>query len=202
MLLVVEILDPFFIDLSDSGMDVEFSRPGGNFVEKVTENVLRDPCGRSPQSRLMNSCDLLLVLAEFVELVRENLLVVSFIGLSELVFDGFKASNINNSLFDQFLRVKFKDIWSVLNLFIHERLCEVWLILLVMAVSPVANNINEDVLLELLSVLNCDLHALVKDVRLITIHMDHWSIDCLGNFSAVIRRSAAVRICGKADLVI
>ena len=84
---------------------MKFSRPSGNFVEKVSEDIFRDSCGRSPQSGLTNLCDLELILTEFVELVREDFLVVGLVGLSKLFLDGFKASSINNSFFNQFLRV-------------------------------------------------------------------------------------------------
>lgn len=75
----------------------------------------------------------------------------------------------------------------VLNLFIHNRLCKIRLILLIMAVPSVPNNIDEDVLLEFLSVLHRNLHALVQNVRLVSIHVDHRSISCFGDLGAVVR---------------
>lgn len=90
----------------------------------------------------------------------------------------------------------------VFNLFIHDRLCEVRLVLLVVAISPVSDDIDEDVFLEFLSILNCDLHAFVQNIGLITIYVNYWSIDCLSHLSAVVGRSALLGICCKPDLVV
>lgn len=59
--------------------------------------------------------------------------------------------------------------------------------MLVVPVSPVPHDIDEDVLLEFLSILDSDLHAFVQNIGFITVDMDDWSIDCFGDFRAVVR---------------
>ncbi len=90
----------------------------------------------------------------------------------------------------------------IFNLIVHDRLCEIWLILLVVAISPKSDNVDEDILLEFLSILNCDLHAFVQNIRLITIYVNNWSIDCLCYLCAVVGRSALLGVCSKTDLVV
>lgn len=98
-----EILDSFFIDFSNGWMDVEVSWPASNFMEKLGENIARHSSFGSPEGGLDDFIDFELVLFELVELIRNNFFVVSFICLGELILKSFKASRIDNSLFDQFL---------------------------------------------------------------------------------------------------
>ena len=70
---------------------------------------------------------------------------------------------------------------------IHEWLRENRLILLIVSISPVSDNINEDVFIELLPVSHGNLHALVKDIRHVSVDMNHWSVDSFSHLSAVKR---------------
>lgn len=181
---------------------MEISRPIGNFMEEFRENFLRNSSMRSPESWLVNLGYFKLILSEFVELVRHHLFIVDFIGLGKLILDGLETSSINHAFFDKFLRVYFKDIRTILYLFIHDRLSEIRLILLVVTVSSISNDVNEDIFLEFLSILNCNFHALVQDIGLITIYVDYWSIDCLCYLRAVVRRSTAIGISRESDLIV
>jgi len=58
--------------------------------------------------------------------------------------------------------------------------------LFVMSISSVTDNIDEDVLLEFLTISYCYPHTLIKNVRLISVDMDYRGIDCLSNLSAVV----------------
>lgn len=75
----------------------------------------------------------------------------------------------------------------VSNLLIHKRLSKVRLILLIMSISPISDDINEDVLLEFLAIGHCNFHALVEDIRLICVYVNDRGIYGFGNFSAVKR---------------
>jgi len=90
----------------------------------------------------------------------------------------------------------------IFDFFIEQRLSESRLILLIMSISSKANNINEDVLLKLLSVGNCNFHAFVKNVRDISVDVNDGSIDCLGNLCTVVWRSTLFWIGGEANLVV
>lgn len=181
-----KVSDSFFVDLSDSWMNMKISWPISDLMEELRENILRDASIGTPQGWSTNLGDLLLILSKFIKLVRNYLLVVCLIDLSELILDGLNASSINYSLLNQFFRVDFKDVWSALDLFVHERLSEIGLVLFVMSISSIPYNINEDILMELLPVLNGYLHAFIQNVRLVSIHMNHWRIYCLCYLSAVV----------------
>jgi len=75
----------------------------------------------------------------------------------------------------------------VFDLLVHKRLGESRLILFIVSISSIPHNINKNVFVELLAVGYCNFHALVKDIRLISIHMNNGCINCLGSFSAVKR---------------
>lgn len=74
-----------------------------------------------------------------------------------------------------------------LDLFIHDGLGEERLILLIVTKSSVSDDINEDILLEFLSVLNGNLHTVIKQVWLISIDVDDWGSDNFSNFSTIER---------------
>ena len=75
----------------------------------------------------------------------------------------------------------------VLYLLVHEGLSEGGLILLIVPVSSVADDIDEDVFLELLAIGNSDFHTLVEDIRLVSVDVDYGRIHSLSNLSAVKR---------------
>jgi hypothetical protein len=78
------------------------------------------------------------------------------------------------------------------DILIHDGLSEVGLVLLVVPISPVSDNVNEKILMEPLSEFKSDLHTLVHNVRLVSVDVDYWGVDYLGNFGAVIRSSVTL----------
>lgn len=89
-----------------------------------------------------------------------------------------------------------------LNFFINFRLGEGRLILFIVTVPSIAYNIDEDIFVKLLSVGDCDFHALIEDVGDISVDVDDWGIDCFGHFGAVEGRTTLFGDCCKTDLVI
>lgn len=59
-----------------------------------------------------------------------------------------------------------------------------------MTISPVPNQINHNVLLELITELNSNPHHSIHKVRIISIDVDDWRFDCLCHFCTVKSRSA------------
>lgn len=60
------------------------------------------------------------------------------------------------------------------------------LVLFAMSMSAVPNNVDENVFLEFLFISDCDLHASVKQVRLVCIYVNYRRTDDFGNLGAVI----------------
>jgi hypothetical protein len=181
---------------------MEISRPSGNFSEEFGQNILRNASRRAPECWWSYLVDLELILSEGIELIREYFLIIALILLCEAVLKGLETFSIDDALLKQSLGVNFEDIGTILNLLIHQGLSKVRLILLVVTVSSIANDINKNVLLELLTILNCDLHTFVQNIRLISIDMDYWGISCFCHLGAIERRSALVGVGCETDLVV
>lgn len=181
---------------------MKLSRPSSNFGKQFSQNVLRNTSGRPPKSWYHDLIDLEFVLSKRIVSVRYDFLIVFFVLFSKLIFKLGETFRRDHALLDEFVRVYIVDAAVVLDLFVHQRLGKVGLVLLVVPVSPVAHDIDEDVLLEFLAVVHCYLHTLVEDVRLISVDVNYGRINCLRHFGAVVRRSALVGISRKSYLVI
>lgn len=71
-----------------------------------------------------------------------------------------------------------------------------------MAKLSVADEINDDIMVELLSVIGCDLEDLRDIVTAITVDVENRSIDRLGKICAVLSTSSLLGSSGKTNLVI
>jgi hypothetical protein len=142
------------------------------------------------------------ILLEVIELVSNNLFVVSLIELCKLSMKIFETLCINDSLLNELLRVQFEDVGMVLDLIIHQWLGKVRHVLLIVAVPSISNDVDKDILLEALAIFNCDLHAFVENIRLIGVHMDYWSIHSLRDLSTVIGRTRLVGIRCESNLIV
>lgn len=89
-----------------------------------------------------------------------------------------------------------------LNFLIHFWLRKERLVLLVVTEPSVADNVNEDIFFKLLSVLNCDLHAMVQKIWLVCVNVNDWSTNDFGNLGAVVGRSGLPRVGCKPNLVV
>jgi hypothetical protein len=86
--------------------------------------------------------------------------------------------------------------------FIHMRLSKFRFIKLIMAVSTITNNINENILVELLSVFHCEFAYSVDSFWIISIYMNNWGIKCFSNITAVKWTSSINRIRRETNLII
>jgi hypothetical protein len=142
------------------------------------------------------------ILLEVIKMISNNLFVVSLIELCKLSMKIFETLCINDSLLNELLRVQFEDVGMVLDLIIHQWLGKVRHVLLIVAVPSISNDVDKDILLEALAIFNCDLHAFVENIRLISVHMDYWSIHSLRDLSTVIGRSGLVGIRCESNLIV
>jgi len=97
------------------------------------------------------------------------------------------------------LRPSFLDF---ANLFIHVRLSEFRFVKLVMSITTITNNINENILMKSLSVFYCEFAYSVDRFWIISIDMNNWGIKCFSNITAVERTSSINRISRETNLVI
>jgi len=88
------------------------------------------------------------------------------------------------------------------DLLVHEWLGETWLIELIVTHLSVTDEINDNVMLELLSVLSCGSENKVDVIKAVSIHMKDWSIDSFGQVRAVDTWSCLVWSCGETNLVV
>ena len=76
------------------------------------------------------------------------------------------------------------------------------LVLLVVAVTAIADYVDEDVFVELLTILYGDLHCLVHKLWLISVHVKYWSLDRFCDVSTIKTSSGFGRSCSKTNLII
>ena len=50
------------------------------------------------------------------------------------------------------------------------------LVLFIMSISTITYDIDEDIFSEFLTILDCDSHTFIQNIRYFTIYMDNWSI--------------------------
>lgn len=74
--------------------------------------------------------------------------------------------------------------------------------MLIVPISPIPDNINEDVLGESLPVLHCNLHNLADNLWLIGIHVDNGGLNSLGDICAIETCPSFGWGCCETDLVI
>ena len=71
-----------------------------------------------------------------------------------------------------------------------------------MAILSVADEINDDIMVELLPVIGCDLEDLCDIITAITIDVENRGIDRLGKVCAILSTSSFLGSSGKTNLVI
>ncbi len=94
--------------------------------------------------------------------------------------------------------------WSRMtcDFLVHQWLCEHWLIKLVMAEATIADEIDNNIVFELLSVFCCELKGCDNFVETISIDVEDRAVQCLCEIRRVDTRARFVWVCCKADLVI
>ena len=90
-----------------------------------------------------------------------------------------------------------------LNLCVHLRLGDRWFVGFIMSATPVANEIDDDISLEGISVVDGELSDENDRLGVICIYVENRCLHHLGNVGAVLGRAGVVRSAGrKSDLII
>ena len=83
---------------------------------------------------------------------------------------------IGCAIIKEFLFVKLGNGSHLSNLFIHHWLRKTWLIKLIVTIFTISNQVNNDVMVELLSVLCRHFKAMMNVFGRICIYMENWSV--------------------------
>ena len=137
-----------------------------------------------------------------IKLLSQHLLVVLIV-FSEVVIP--EIIDVFLSHYTSLQKLFGEDLITggmILDLVVHNGLSKVGLILFIVAESSISDNIDEKVLVELLSEGDGNLHALVQNVRHISVHVNNGSIDDLGDFGTVVRGPVLVGESCETDLVV
>jgi hypothetical protein len=120
-----------------------------------------------------------------------------------LVSNSLVSTVLNDTLSDKLgIVYLWASFLNFTNLLVHVRLSEFRLIKLVMSISAITNNINQNILMEPLSVFNCEFAYSVDSFWIICVDMDNWGIKCLSDITAVERASSINRISCETNLII
>ena len=128
----------------------------------------------------------------FIESIIFALRIRVLIFLVGLCFNGTKLS-FSNALLNELLPVHVSDRLLVLDDVIHQRLSERWLIKLVVAHLAVTDQVNDHVSVELLSILSSDFKNTCYVLQRISVNVEDWSLNRLGQVRAVVTRTALIR---------
>ena len=95
-------------------------------------------------------------------------------------FHGIKTLLINNTLTKQlgFILSGYRLHFG--NLLVHKWLSETWLIKLVVSKLSVTNQINNNIMIELLSVFSGSCEYMVHIVNALSVYVENWCIDGFG----------------------
>lgn len=183
-------------------MNIEVSWPCCYFLKNLFQLT---HCNSSSFSFRINRSNLskpMILLLKFIIFIIDNFLIIFLI---------FLQMSISFILYLLFSKITFFDhkSWILLihcrfifNNIIHLRLCEKWLILLIMPISSKTNHINEDIFFKFKSVLYCYFHTFIQDSRWMGVDMEYWSSYNFSNLCTVITWSSLFRICCKSYLIV
>lgn len=183
-------------------MNSEFWWPGGYFLKNLAQHYSGSSC-------FVLRCDDLLEFIERIFKWRSNtsflihyFFIVFFIFLHKLFLYVLNLLFSKGSSLNTFLWIWLEYWRMVFNFFIHFWLSKEGLILLIMAKSSITDNINEDIFFEFLSVLHCDFHASVQNIRLIGIYVDNGCPNDFGYFCTIKWWSRLPWIGSESDLIV
>src|SRR5262249_22928011 len=103
---------------------------------------------------------------------------------------------------DQALLVERPDGGMLFDLAVHDRLRVAGIVAFVVAVAAVADHIDDDVLLELLAVIERDLHDADCGFGIVAIHVEDGRLHAARNVGGVRRGARLIGQRGEADLVV
>lgn len=192
------------IDLLDGRIESEELRNSRNFLTNCLEIVEADASAFdfSQFGEVNNS---VVSLASPLGDIEGGLvaLSISFADFGDLATPEFLDLIFShNSFLHKFVSVKMIDSGPFSDGLVHHRLGEGRLVLLIMSVSPVADNIDKNILSEFLAIVHSQFDRLVDEFGLIGVHMNNGSLDGLSHTSAVQSSSCFSGSSGKSDLVV
>lgn len=135
----------------------------------------------------------------------ENKILTLFVGLFKrgpgLIVNSLQSS-LRDTLVDELLTVDVPDRDHVLHDGVHKGLRIRWLIKLVVARLAVADQIDDDVASEFLTVLGSDAECVSYIVHRVRVDVEDWCADGRGNLGAVSARTSTVWGRCEADLIV
>lgn len=143
-------------------MDIEILGPGGDFAEELGQNISWNSCLGPPEHRGSDFAIFVYIFfRQGVDFSRDYFFVIFFILGKGVVSNLLKILFVNDSSLKNLSGIDFIACGMTLDFLVHNRLSEVGLVLLVVAIPSVSDDVDKNVLLELLSVSNCDFDAFV-----------------------------------------
>ena len=106
------------------------------------------------------------------------------------------------SFFEKLIDVHFQCSFLVLDDFVHPRLRETWLIRLVVSLLSIADDINDDIGLELLSPISSELMDESDSFSIIAVDVEDGTVVSLANVGSIWRGSGETRVRGETDLIV
>ena len=114
----------------------------------------------------------------------------------------FEFVGRDDAFLDQLAAIHLGDRRVGLDLLVHQRLRERWLVALVVAEAAITEHVDDDRLLELLPELGCDLGDVDDRFRVVAVDVEDRRFDHQSDVGAVRRRARVARVGGEADLVV
>lgn len=134
--------------------------------------------------------------------VVQSILIGLFVLLQQLTLGLCDLSLTYHALSNKLLAVFFEDWLHGLHFLVHQWLGESWLIQLVVPVFTVPHNIDEDVLVEPISILICYFHALIQKIGFVGVYVEYGCANHLGDFCAVVSGTSLVLVGSESDLIV
>ena len=138
-------------------------------------------------------------LVRLVAVGRLELVLQALVPLADHAVGLFRRQQ---ALADQPLGVDLPGGRMLADLLVHQRLGEGRLVALVVAEAPVAEHVDDDVLLEGLAELGRDARDVDHRLGVVAVHVEDRRLDDLGRVGAVGPRARVHRVRGEADLVV
>ena len=108
----------------------------------------------------------------------------------------------DNSFFNELLLVSLRWRRHASNLFVHHRLCETWLIDLIVSIVPVTNHVKHDVLPVLGPILNCESASLDHSINIVCIYAKDWNLKGLYKIGRILKAPVVCGLCRESDLIV
>lgn len=149
--------------------------------------------------------ELLEVLESQSSLLEFAVTTVLQLGNEEILVNGFHLLDLlfsPDTLAEHGGFILVVDGWDRINNLVHHGLSETWLIEFVVSVLSVSDDIDDNILLEFLSVLEGQFEDLVNKFWSISVNVEDWSLNGFSQISTIERSSILCWNSGKTNLVI